>query len=533
MSAADRPEMTLRDYWRVIVRRRWIVVIGVLATTIPATALAMIQEPVYEASAQMLIRSLPGESLFGSDYTGYVDPERVVQNEISVLEGEVVYARVKQNLGLTDDPPGASGASSDASDLITVSVQSGDPDTAAELANAYIQAYIDTKRTQAVNGLATAGNELQTKITEFQTQIDSIDGQISDSAGDTAALESQRRALLDQQGVFKETLNKLQVDSALSSGNAELVAPALSPLDPVAPNPKRTAMLALVVGLLLGLGAAFLIDYLDDSIRTPDDIAKLGGELPVIAVVPIDQPPDHRPIAISRPDDFAVESYRTLRTNVQFLGLERDVRVVQITSALPGEGKTTTATNLAVVIAQTGNSVVLVDGDLRKPRVHRVFGIDGTFGLTDNLVGEAVDMTVQTVNDHLAVIVSGRVPPNPSEMLSGRRMDAFIDELKGRYDYVIVDSAPTLAVSDSVALSRHVDGVLIVVQAGRASLPQLRQTVAALEQVSAPILGVVLNKANPKRTNDDDGSSYGYGYQYGDRTKPEPKPGAKPGVRTR
>jgi polysaccharide biosynthesis transport protein len=519
MSAADRPEMTLRDYWRVVVRRRWIVIIGILATTIPATALAILQDPVYEAHADILIHSQPGSSLFGSSNQGSVNPDRVVQNEISVLEGDVVFARLKDTLRLTDDPPRVSGTASDTSDLVTVRVRSGDPDTAAELTNAYITAYIDTKRSQAVERLATEGNELQAKITEFQQQIDTVDGQIANTSGDTSALEAQRRVLLDQQGVFKQTLDQIQVDSALSAGNAEVVAPATAPLDPIEPNPKRTAMLAFVVGLLLGLGAAFLVDYLDDSVRTPDDIAKLGSNLPVIAVVPIDQPPDTRPISISKPDDFAVEAYRTLRTNVQFLGLERDVRVLQITSALPGEGKTTTATNLAVVIAQTGHSVVLVDADLRKPRVHRVFAIDGSFGLTDNLVGEGIDMTVQTINEHLSVIVSGRVPPNPSEMLSGRRMDAFIDELKKRFDYVIVDSAPTLAVSDAVALSRHVDGVLIVVQAGRASLPQVRQTIAALEQVGAPLLGVVLNKANPKRNGND---TYGdmYGYQYGDRAKP-------------
>lgn len=520
MSYGERTEMTLRDYWRVVLRRKWIVLAAVVATVTPAVALSLMQDPVYEASADMLIK--PGSTVFGSEQQGSTNPDRLVQNEISVLQSETVYDQVVKDLGPNANPPGASGSWYDDSDLITVSVQSGDPQTAAVVANAYVQAYIEVKREQNVGTLFTAAEQVQAKITELQTQIDALDQQIdiSDDDDDTGA-ESQRRVLVDQQGLFKQTLDQFQVDAALASGNAELTRQAFPPVEPIEPNPVKTAMLAVVIGLLLGLGAAFLIDYLDDSVRSPDDIAKLGSELPVLAVVPIDPPPDNRPIALSRPDDFAVEAYRTLRTNVQFLGLERNVRVLQITSAIAGEGKTTTATNLAVVLAQTGSSVVLVDADLRKPRIHRVFAIDGTLGLTNNLVGESIEMTIQTVGDHLSVVVSGPVPPNPSEMLSGRRMEAFIGELRQRFDYVVVDSAPTLAVSDAVALSRHVDGVLLVAQAGRISLPQIRKSLASLEQVGAPILGVVLNKAKTKDASDED-----YGYSYGPAPSDKREPAA-------
>lgn len=509
MSYSERTEMTLRDYWRVVLRRKWIVIVAIVATVAPAVALSMMQEPVYEASADMLI--LPGSSVFGSEQQTANNPDRLVQNQISVLEGETVYNRVMEDLGLEEFPPGPTGNWYDDSDLITVVVQSGDPETAAMLANAYVEAYISVRREQNVTTLFTAATEVQAKITELQEQIDEIDVQIAASADDDdTGREAQRRVLVDQQALFKQTLDQIQVDAALASGNAELVRTAFPPSEPIEPNPVRTAMLAAVIGLLLGLGAAFLVDYLDDSVRSPDDLQKLGAELPVLAVVPVDPPPDNRPVSLSRPDDFAVESYRTLRTNVQFLGLERNVRVLQITSAVAGEGKTTTATNLAVVLAQTGANVVLVDADLRKPRIHRVFAIDGSHGLTNNLVGEALEMTVQTVGDQLSVVVSGPVPPNPSEMLSGRRMETFIDELRRRFDYVVVDSAPTLAVSDAVALSRHVDGVLLVAQAGRVSLPQIRKSLATLEQVGAPVLGLVLNKAKTKAVADDD-----YGYTYG------------------
>ena len=495
MSVGERPEMTLRDYWRVIIRRSWIVIAAIIATAAPAIALSLRQSSIYEADADMLIRVSPGESVFGSGQQT-INPDRLVQNEISVLEGDAVYARLIQNLGLDDDPPLVSGSGFSDADVITVSVQSGDPQTAATLANAYVDAYIDVKREQAVNGMVAASAELQTKITDLQSQIDTLDAQIAaSSTDDDSGAEADRRTLVDQQALFRQRIDQLQVDAALSAGNAELVRPAEAPIKPIKPTPVRTAMLASVVGLLLGLGAAFLIDHLDDSVRNADDLARLGADVPVLASVPNVAGRDNRPLAVSDPDNAAVEAYRNLRTNVQFLGIERKMRSIQVTSTRPGEGKTTTAANLAVVLSQTGANVVLVDADLRKPDLHRMFAIDGSNGLTNNLAGDPMELTIQRITDQLWVIVGGPVPPNPSELLSGRRMDAFAEELSRRFDYVIIDSAPLLAVSDAAALSRHVDGVLLVAQSKRVSIPQLRESLATLDRVGAPLLGIVMTRA--------------------------------------
>ena len=495
MSVGERPAMTLRDYWRVIIRRSWIVIAAIIATAAPAIALSLRQSSIYQADADMLIRTLPGESVFGSGQQT-INPDRLVQNEISVLEGDEVFARLKQNLGLADDPPGVSGSGFTDADVITVSVESGDPQTAATLANAYVNAYIDVKREQAVNGMVAASVELQTKITDLQSQIDALDVQIgASSTDDDSNAETDRRSLVDQQALFRQRIDQLQVDAALSAGNAQLVRPAEAPIKPIKPTPVRTAMLASVVGLLLGLGAAFLIDHLDDSVRNADDLARLGADVPVLASVPNVTGRDNRPLSISEPENPAVEAYRNLRTNVQFLGIERKMRSIQVTSTRPGEGKTTTAANLAVVLSQTGSTVVLVDADLRKPDLHRVFAVDGSNGLTNNLAGDPMELTIQRITEQLWVIVGGPVPPNPSELLSGRRMDAFAEELARRFDYVIIDSAPLLAVSDAAALSRHVDGVLLVAQSKRVTLPQLRESLATLDRVGAPLLGIVMTRA--------------------------------------
>ena len=512
MGSVDRPEMTLRDYWRVVRRRKWIVLAGIVAAVVPAVALSLSHQPLYRAEAHVLIQSESSGTVFESGSTRAVDSARTVQNEISVLEGDVVYQRVKEILQVTADPPEVTGSSSDSTDIVTVGVVSSDPETAALLANTYVQAYNDVKREQKVESLTAATSELQKKITELQVQIDDLDQQISASADDDdAGLEAQRRVLVDQQGSFKQTLDQFQVDSALSVSSADVISPAVAPNEPFEPTPVRSGVLALVVGALLGLGAAFFVDYFDQSIKTAEDLDKVGTDLPLLAVIPLEPPPDQRPIALSEPDDLAVESYRALRTNVQFLGLERDVKVIQVTSGMPGEGKTTTATNLAVVLAQTGANVVLVDADLRRPRVNQMFSVDGTLGLTDSLTGESIDMTMHPLDEHFSVMASGRIPPNPSEMLSSRRMAIVIGELRKRFDFIVVDSAPTLAVSDAIALAQHMDGVLVVVQAGRTTIPQVRRTLAALDQVNAPVLGLVLNKASDR----SDGTGYGYGYSYG------------------
>ena len=511
MADVERPEMTLRDYWGVAWRRKWVIVAAIITTVAPAVVLSSMQPPVYVSSGDVLIDTSSRDTIFGSGAGGYIDPDRVLQNQISLLQSAEVATRTQERLGIADGFPFVTGFAPQYNDLVQVSVQSGDPATAAILVDAYMESFAEVARERAVGRLDDAAAELQLKISDLELQIDALDDQLTGTELADQRLEADRRVLVDQQAGFKQTLSQIQVDAALETGGVQVVRPAFVPVEPTEPNPTRTAMLAVVVGLLLGLGAAFLIDHLDDSVRSPEDVSKIGRDLPVLSIVPTDPPPDDRPIALSKPDDPAIEAYRTLRTNIQFLGLERDMKVVQLTSAVPGEGKTTTASNLAVVLAQTGASVVVVDGDLRKPRIHRVFTTDGTLGLTNNLVGDPVDLTLTPIAPNLWVIPSGRVPPNPSEMLASRHMAALVAELKARFDYVIIDSAPCLSVSDAVALSQHVDGVVAVVHAGRTSAPQVRKALASLEQVGAPLLGIVLNRAAAKYAATD-GGDYQYGY---------------------
>lgn len=478
-------EMTLRDYGNVVLRRRWVVIIATLLTTLVAVASVALQTPIYSASSQVLVEPRGQDGLF-DDGNSRLDP-RAIDTEIQVIEGEAVRSRVQADLELSEEPPKVNASPVGDADVISVTVRDSNAANAQILADAYAVAYVAVRREQAVGELLAASTEVRLAIDDLQVQLDGM-----------ADDDPRRNSLVSQLSNFETTLDQLRVDAALRTGGVVVIQSAELPTDPVEPTPARTATLAAVVGLLIGLGAAFLIDHFDDKVRSEEDLAGVA-ERPVLAVVPVDAPPDHRPIAISEPHHNAVEAYRGLRTNLQFLGLDRPIRVVQLTSSLAGEGKTTTAANVAVVLAQAGHRVALVDADLRRPRVHEVFGVGQTPGFTDLLLGMEAKQVVNHVDidgvNRLSVYAAGSVPSNPSEMLSGRRVKQLLSEMGSHYDYVIVDSAPVLPVSDSVALAGSVDGVLVVAHAGRVTADNVVESIERLDRVGAPLLGLVLNQA--------------------------------------
>jgi capsular exopolysaccharide synthesis family protein len=488
--------MTLRDFGGVVARRKWIVVLAVVLSTFTALVLTVLQSPVYSASSEVLVEPRGQDGLFQDGVVGLND--RAIETEIQVIEGQAVRQRVQDDLDLAEPPPDADAEPVGQTDVISISVRDGSASNVVTLADAYALAYIEVRREQAVEQLLAASTEVQTAIDGIQSQIDALDVD-----------DPRRDSLVAQLASFNTTLDQLRVDAALRTGGATVIKSAEIPDSPVEPTPARTIALAAVVGLLIGLAGAFVVEYLDDKVRTQDDLEQVT-ERPVLAVVPIDPPPDHRPIAMSQPGHETVESYRGLRTNLQFLGLDRPIKVVQLTSSTSGEGKTTTSANLAVVLVQAGHRVALVDGDLRRPRLHEVFDVPQSPGFTDLLLGLDAKLVVNHVEvdggNRISLYTSGTVPSNPSEMLSSRRTHQLIAEMGNHYDFVIIDSAPVLPVSDSVALATAVDGVLVVAQSRRVTNDDVVETLARLDRVGAPVLGMVLNQASQSSR-----TSYSYG----------------------
>ncbi len=509
----DDSQFELRDYFWVLRRRRSVIVVATLVVVAAALAASFLQTPVYEATAEVLLQPRSTESLFDPTTGERRDPTRTVQTEIQVLKSQPVVDAVKQQLGAA---PRVSVAPVGQTDVIHVKALNTDPHQAAAVANAYADAYIDFRRKQAVADLLAAGKEIQRKVADLQKQIDALPGPNPDRPAPADRTAEQRDALVQQQALFRQKLDQLQVDAALKTGGAQLVTPASPATSPVKPTPVRTAAVALVVGLMFGVATAFLFEYLDDSIKTKEDLERAAHDLATLGLIPVvaGWKNSKRPVvvSVSDPKSPAAEAYRSLRTSIQFLGLDRPLTTLQVTSPSAAEGKTTTIANLAVVLAEAGERVVVVDCDLRRPRLSQYFNISSDVGFTSVLLGDVpLSSAVHDLDGtgRLKVVVTGPIPPNPAELLAGRRAVEALAALRAEADVVLIDSPPVLPVTDAAVLSNRVDGVLMVATAGKSTRREFHRAQEVLSQVGAPLIGTVLNGVAG-----DSGYGYSYGYQY-------------------
>jgi tyrosine-protein kinase Etk/Wzc len=279
------------------------------------------------------------------------------------------------------------------------------------------------------------------------------------------------------------------------------------PHAPIRPQRAQQVALAMVMGLMLGVGFAFLQEFLDDRVNTAEDVQRVAA-LPTLGVVPT-IPPENHCLLIGQ-DAFSpiTESYRALRTSVQYSSVDRKIQLLGVTSAHPGEGKSVTSANLAIAVALQGKRVVLMDADLRRPTVHRMFGLEAEPGLTSVLAGEcSIEEALHaTAIEGLHVLASGPLPPNPPELLNSNAMIELLEELKGHAEIVIIDTPPAIPVTDAQVLGTHLDGMILVVEAGQARKAGVKHARDLLDRTRVRILGVVLNKI--------DQSSKGYYHQY-------------------
>ena len=505
---------------RVLSRRKMVVIFTVLIVVGTSVVASVLQEPIYKATARMLLQARASESPFDPATGQYIDRDRALATEIEVLRSESVEEEVRSQLGTA---PGVMAAPLGRTDVVTVSAESTDPERAAAVANAYAAAYINVKRKQSVDGLLTAGKEIQEKVNNFQKQIDDLDAQVAaagtgpNQAAVRESLSVQRTALVDQKALFKQTLDKLTVDANLATGGAHMVGRAVVPTAPIKPTPKRNAVLGAIVGLLLGVGLAFLVEYLDDTIKTKEELERIAGTVPVLGLIPsVDKwktADEAWLISRDEPRSLPAEAYRTLRTATQFVAIDRAMGTLQITSPSAGDGKTTTLTNLGVALATAGQRVILVDCDLRRPRLHQFFGLSNETGFTSLLVGDTpISAVLQQAPGvrRLRVLPSGPLPPNPSELLSSERTAEVFAALRAEADIVLIDSPPVLPVTDALVLFRQADAAIMVFSARKTTRKQASTALQMAHQVDAPLVGAVLNGVSLKKGY----SNYSYAYYY-------------------
>ncbi|PJI94725.1 polysaccharide biosynthesis tyrosine autokinase [Luteimicrobium subarcticum] len=447
--------MELQDFVATL-RKRWLtVVVCTLAGGLLAFTLAAFQTPMYTASTQLYV-SVQGDSSAGALVQGANYSQQQVTSYVQLVSSPKVLAPVIDDLGLDMSAAAladhVSATSPKSTSLIVVQVEDPSASTAALVANA-------------------TAEQLREEISALETPT----------------------------------------DGGASKVKVTVVREADPPMSPSSPNIRVDATLGVLLGLVVGVGWVMLRRALDTGVRDVEAVSQVT-DVPVIGGIAFDKQAAAHPLVLeSSPHSPRAEAFRRLRTNLQFIDVGGGPRTVVVTSSLPGEGKSTTALNLAITLAAAGTRVALVDADLRRPTIATYSGLEGAVGLTTVLIGQAdLDDALQPWgNANLRVLAAGQVPPNPSELLGSQAMSDLLQELARRHEMVILDAPPILPVTDAAVLARMAGGAIVVAGAGITRKHQLRDALGALDAVGARALGIVLNR---RKASEDSHYYGGYGY---------------------
>lgn len=464
-SSGEGAALNLQDYAKLL-RARWVTVcVTILVVVLGAIALTLITTPLYQASTRLFVSATTGGASATDLYQGNRLSQERVLSYTQLLMGETIAQRTVDKLGL-DMTAGElrdhvkANAKSDTV-LIDVAVTDESPIRARDIANAL-------------------SDEFVVMVRELETP--------EDGSRPGARVVVEQRASI--------------------------------PTSPVSPKKTRNIIAGLGLGLILGVGLALLRDRLDNTVKSRGDVEEITS-VGLVGTIPLDKERRKEPaISFGADNSTIAEAFRKVRTNLQFLSVDSPPRVIVVTSASPGEGKSTTAINIALALAESDHKVVLIDGDMRRPSVAKYLGLVGAVGFSTVLSGHASldEALLETQFAGLTVLASGAIPPNPSELLGSMAAKKTLSDLRARFDYVIVDSSPLLAVTDAAVLAASSDGVLIMARVGQIKRDQLAQAIRALVDVDAPLLGAVLTMM-PTRGAGAYDYNYNYNYNYSSSEK--------------
>jgi capsular exopolysaccharide synthesis family protein len=444
--------MELSRYLRVVRQRLWMIVVCPSVAALAAGIVSFLLPPVYEAHVALLVP--PAQLLVSTDPNVVpLNPDQILHTYASLMTERPILEVVSAQLGLKIRPE-------DLANQITVT-----PETNTTILDVAV------------------------KDTNPALARDLANGLVAD--------------VIDE---VKKFPNAKPGDALV------VVAPAVLPDKPVSPNKSLNVAIAFAAGLLLALGLALLLDYLDQSIKTDEELTERLGLIAIghLAFVPTARGKRGELVALDA-ESHASEAFKALRTSFLFSTIDQELKEVVITSAEPGEGKSRTAANLAIVLAQAGYKILLVDADFRRPSQHRIFSRIRNIGLSNLIIRDAAESDAITAVEgvpNLWLLTSGPMPPNPSELLGSGRMRELMAGLRSHFTYLIVDTPPMNAVTDASILAAAASGTLLVVEQGRTTFPALRQAKRMLDRVGAHTLGVVMNKVRA--------SAGSYAYAYGD-----------------
>lgn len=520
MDTADDTGMTMRGYLGMA-RRHFLLILAIpVIAAVGAYFYSASQTPMYEASAQLLYQ----QAIDPMNPMSYADPitqELQVQSATAVIAGPRLAAIVAStedlpeatsySMSVTATNPEQSGSGSSYSNGVRIQVSSPDPEVAARLANAYATQFINWRAETQRAALTEAASALRDQLASYTTP---------------GLKESSEYLLL------KQRLQSIEVRAATATGDFTVVIPATVPTVPYAPNPERSAVLACAVGLFVGIGAAFAREKLDSRIRDYQEVGGILG-LPVVGRIPlVDKTTlESGPLAmVNDQHGRAADALRILQTNLEFASMGSQQHTLMVTSALAGEGKSLWNANLASSMSLTGKRVLLVDADLRRPQMHRLFDLPNVNGISTVMAGKALledaiqdvgavtystvagPAGVQAAESTLSVLTAGPQPPNPGVMVASQRFAEMMEHLKSLpFDAILVDAPAFLAVGDASAMAPSVDGLVPLVNMRVASRPVLQEFKDRLGRLPVPKLGVIVVGEKP-------GASRRYDYYGSDST---------------
>jgi non-specific protein-tyrosine kinase len=520
----EEKKMELREYAATILKWWWLILLATAVAGVSAWYVVKDKPPVYQTSTTLMIGRAIQQT--NPDYSDFYTSQQLAQTYSELIKREPVLKATAAALGFEEQWRRLKGQVAvsvvPGTQLIEIRVTDTNPERAKlivdELARQLVATVekarpMDDSRTFIQEEAATLPPKIRAareEIRELEAELSTVfsASQIRDLRGRITTLENQIR---DWQATYA------QFQLLLGDAGANVltvIEEAPMPSSPIGSSWLMEVALTAAIGGMLAVGAAFVIEYLDDTVRTTEDLAKASGlpTLGVLARISGERPAD-RLVVAQHPRNPISEAYRSLRTGLRYSSPDRPLRSLLVTSSHAKEGKSTVLANLAVAMAQAGQSVVVVDSDLRRPMQHRLFGVENVVGLTSTLMDGGLFMNgflQETGIENLRVMTSGPLPPNPSELLGSQKMKDLMEDLAKQADVVLYDTPPLLPVTDGVVLATRADAVLIVAESGRTRRGSLQRALDSLRQVGATVAGVALNGVSRRGP----GGYYYYYYYY-------------------
>ncbi len=521
--------MELRQYFRIVFKWWWLILLSTSLAAVSSYVVSSRQPRIYRTSTTLLVGQVIRESNPTSQ--DFFTIERLAQSYAQIGRRQPILQSTVDSLGLKTSWQSLQGRVNiyqiQGTQLLEISVRDSSPERAAVIADEIAHQLIlqspnspeNQARQERSPFIQSQLTNLEARIEEGQVRIEKLNAELDEalSARQIQDLQTEIQSLESLingwQGNYTELLSFLEGGD--SPNYLTVIEPAQVPYVPISPKVKTNVLLAAGVGLILALGAVFLLEYIDDTIKLPGDVSESLG-LTYLGSVSRLRGKEFKDglITVKKPLSPESEAYRMIRSNIQFMSTNQSARSILITSPTPNVGKSTLVANLAVTMARANLRTIIVDADLRRPKLHQIFGMSNSGGLTNLLYSPDLEIYRQLKNtevENLSLITSGPLPPNPAEMLGSPQMARLLQRLEKMADMIILDSPPVLAITDAMVLSTQIDSVILVIKAGQTRPDTTRRATKNLQQVGANILGGVLNQV-PKKDQDDYYFYNYYGY---------------------